>query len=199
MDNGQVLVAHLVWVTSYSTQLLMSKIRIMIVPSTDLRTFVNSSHITINQKDCVFGCVVSPLMYYDKSFPLYVRPLTSTLSAAFQCTLSRHFCWKSWLSSPRSKHFFQPNFPMLGPNADSFLIGVNNCCLVTMSVNNDHSKDLKLKQLEECTGIDTGSTIAGKGTFIMNIEDENGTINKIEMPSSLYAPNLCMVLLSPQY
>ena len=30
-------------------------------------------------------------------------------------------------------------------DSDSYIIGVDNCCLATMSPNNNHFKDLKLK------------------------------------------------------
>lgn len=84
-------------------------------------------------------------------------------------------------------------------DSDSYTIGVDNHCSATMSPNKSHFKDLKLKQIGECTGIGTGLTIAGKGTFLMNIEDDDGGIHKIEIPNSLYVPGLRMVLLSPQH
>ena len=62
-DHGQV--THSAWVPSYSTQLLISKLEIMIVWSIDLSTLVKSSHITIHQKDHVFGHVLSPPWYHD--------------------------------------------------------------------------------------------------------------------------------------
>ena len=71
-----------------------------------------------------------------------------------------------------------------------------NHCLATMSHNENHFKDLKVKQIRECTCICTGLTIAGKGNLLMN---DNGRIHKIEIPNSLYVPSLWMVLLSPQH
>ena len=59
--------------------------------------------------------------------------------------------------------------------------------------------DLKLMQIGECIGIGTGLTIADKGTFIMNIEDDDGGIHKIEIPNSLHVTGLQMVLHSPQH
>ena len=72
-------------------------------------------------------------------------------------------------------------------------------CLATMLPNKDHFKDLMLKQIGECTGIGTRLTIASKGHFLMNSEDDNGGIHKIEIPNSLYVPGLWMVLLTSQH
>ena len=85
-------------------------------------------------------------------------------------------------------------------DSDSYTIGVNNHCLATISPNKDHFKNIKLKQIGKCTGNGTGWTIAGKGTFHINIEeDDGGGIHKVEIPNSLYFSSLCMVLLSPQH
>ena len=64
-------------------------------------------------------------------------------------------------------------------DSDSFLIGLDNNCLATMSHNKDHFKDFKFRQIRECTGIGTGLMTAGKGTVSMNIEDDDGRIDKM--------------------
>ena len=58
-DNGHGPVAHSARMPPYSTQLLISKLEIMIVLSINLNALIESSHITINQKDCVFGHVLT--------------------------------------------------------------------------------------------------------------------------------------------
>ena len=59
--------------------------------------------------------------------------------------------------------------------SDSFLIGVDNHCSPAMLPNEDHLKDLKLKQIGKCTDIDTVLNVAG--IFIMNIEDNDMTVS----------------------
>ena len=87
-DNGHGSVAHSSQVPPYSTLILILKLEIMIVLLIDLSTFVDTTHIIINQRDCVFGCALSPLQYHEVSFPLYIGPPTSTLPAV----LSMHAC-----------------------------------------------------------------------------------------------------------
>ena len=91
VDNGHGPVAHSAWVPPFSIQLLISKLGIMILLLIDLSTSVQFSHITINQKDCVFGHVLSPSWYCDTSFPLYVGLLISALPVAFQLMHARPF------------------------------------------------------------------------------------------------------------
>ena len=81
VDNGHGLVAHSARVPPYSTQLLISKLAIIIVPLIDLSSIVESTHTTINQTDCVFGHVLSPPWYCEASFPSYAELLTSSSSA----------------------------------------------------------------------------------------------------------------------
>ena len=71
--------------------------------------------------------------------------------------------------------------------------------MATRSSNKNHFKGLKLRKIRECTGIDIGLIIAGKGTFIINNEDDDGRIYKIEIPNILYVSSLQMILLSPQH
>ena len=61
MDNGHDMVAHSAQVPLCSTQLLISKLGIITVPlSVNLSTLVKSSHIKINQKDCVLVMYFHP-------------------------------------------------------------------------------------------------------------------------------------------
>ena len=57
------LMAHSVWVPPYSTKLVRWKLGIMIVLLIDLSNLIESSHVTINQKDCVFRWVLVPSYY----------------------------------------------------------------------------------------------------------------------------------------
>ena len=67
-----------------------------------------------------------------------------------------------------------------------------------MSLNKNHFKDVKLRHTGEYTDIGTGLMMAGKGIFIVNIEDDDGRIHIREISNILHAPGLLMVLLNPQ-
>ena len=71
---------------------------------------------------------------------------------------------------------------------DSFITGMDNHCSATMSPNEDHFKNLELKHMGELTVIVPGLTFLRKSIFIMNIEDEYGSIHNIEIPKRLYIP-----------
>jgi hypothetical protein len=59
--------------------------------------------------------------------------------------------------------------------------------------------DLKLGEVGEVEGIKSGLDIKGTGTFKFKIKDNNGMTHKIEIPNSLYVPELKRCLLSPQH
>ena len=65
VGNDHGLVAHSAQVPLCSTQLLISKLEIMIVASIKLSAVLESSHVTINQKDHFFGHVLSPPWYLN--------------------------------------------------------------------------------------------------------------------------------------
>jgi hypothetical protein len=60
-------------------------------------------------------------------------------------------------------------------------------------------KDLKLRKVGEVKGIKSGLDIKGMRTFNFKIKDNNGMTHKIEIPNSLYIPELKRFLLSPQH
>jgi hypothetical protein len=60
-------------------------------------------------------------------------------------------------------------------------------------------EDLKLRDVGEVEGIKSGLDIKGTGTFKFKIKDDNGMLHKIEIPNSLYVPELKRCLLSPQH
>ena len=109
-DNCHGLMVHPAWVPLYSTQLLIPKGGFMIVLLINLSTVVESTHITINQKNHVFGCVLSPMWYHNDSLSLYIGPLTSALPAVLQCMHAHYFCQKPKLTSPRFKQCYLGQF-----------------------------------------------------------------------------------------
>jgi hypothetical protein len=50
----------------------------------------------------------------------------------------------------------------------------------------------------EVEGIKSGLDIKGMGTFKFKIKDDNGMMQEINIPNSLYVPELKRCLLSPQ-
>ncbi len=67
-------------------------------------------------------------------------------------------------------------------------------------VNTPHLfEDLKLVDVGEVEDIKSGLDIKGVGSFKFKIKDDNGMTHKIEIPHSLYVPELKRYLLSPQH
>ncbi len=58
-------------------------------------------------------------------------------------------------------------------------------------------KDLKLGEVGEVEGINSGLDIKGTGTFKFKIKDDNGMMHEIKIPNSLYVPELKRCILSP--
>ena len=73
-------------------------------------------------------------------------------------------------------------------DTDSFRIGVDTLCTRTLSGNKEHFEDLHLYKGKEVTGISGGLEIAGEGTFVFNIQSDDGIIDTIRIPRSLYVP-----------
>ena len=69
----------------------------------------------------------------------------------------------------------------------------------TLSGNKEHFEDLKLYKGKEVTGISGGLEIAGEGTFVFNIQSDDGVIDTIKIPRSLYVHGIKLPLLSPQH
>jgi hypothetical protein len=82
-------------------------------------------------------------------------------------------------------------------DSNSYLIGVDchaSCCMA----NTPHLfEDLKLGEVGEVKGIKQRLNIKGIGTFKFKLEDDNGKAHKIEIPTSLFVPDLKRCLLSP--
>jgi hypothetical protein len=84
-------------------------------------------------------------------------------------------------------------------DTDSFLIGVDSFVSVTMATRPEQFEDLILDAGQSVQGIEGGLAIKGHGTFIFNIEDDEGTVHHIKIPDSMYVPDLKFCLLSPQH
>ena len=91
------------------------------------------------------------------------------------------------------------NLPMMRFDTDSFLIGVDSFASVTMATRPKKFEDLILDAGQSVQGIEGGLAIKGHGTFIFNIEDNEGTVHHIKIPDSMYVPDLKFCLLSPQH
>ena len=84
-------------------------------------------------------------------------------------------------------------------DTDSFKIGIDTLCSVTMSPRKECFQDLKPVEGATVTGIAGGIVANARGTFCFNIEDETGHIHTIKLPGSLYIPTLPQTLLCPQH
>ena len=100
----------------------------------------------------------------------------------------------------QESHFEQDSPTYLARfDTDSFCIGVDTLCTCTLSGNKEHFEDLQLYKGKEVTGISGGLEIAGEGTFVFNIQSNDGIIDTIKIPRSLYVPGIKLLLLSPQH
>jgi len=85
-------------------------------------------------------------------------------------------------------------------DSDSFAVGVDNHASRCMGNNKRLFDNLILaRTLHRIGGINKGLAIQGKGTLVINIDDDNGKPHRIKIPNSLYLPGLKMCLLSPQH
>jgi hypothetical protein len=84
-------------------------------------------------------------------------------------------------------------------DSDSYPIKIDTHALRCM-VNAPHFfEDLKLREVGEVKGIKSGLDIKGMGTFNFKIKDNNNMTHKIEIPNSIYVPELKRFLLSPHH
>jgi len=85
-------------------------------------------------------------------------------------------------------------------DSDSFAIGVDSHVSRCMGNDKRLSDNLILARTSQHVGgISKGLAIQGKGTLVININDDNGKPHRIKIPNSLYLPGLKMCLLSPQH
>ena len=85
-------------------------------------------------------------------------------------------------------------------DSDSFAVGINNHASRCMGNDKRLFDNLILtRTLQRVGGISKGLAIQGKGTLVININDDNGKPHRIKIPNSLYLPGLKMCLLSPQH
>ena len=93
----------------------------------------------------------------------------------------------------------RPYTTMAKFDTDSFKIGVDTLCSVTMSANKSCFENLKPITGSMVGGIASGLPAAGIGTFCFKLEDCKGKIHTIKLFNSLYVPGLQTTLLCPQH
>jgi hypothetical protein len=85
-------------------------------------------------------------------------------------------------------------------DSDSFAVGVDNHASRCMGNNKHQFKNLVLARAAQGVGgISKGLAIEGKGTLVIDINDDTGKPHQVKIPNSLYLPGLKMCLLSPQH
>lgn len=85
-------------------------------------------------------------------------------------------------------------------DSDSFAVGVDNHASRCMGNDKRLFENLVLaRTAQRVGGISQGLEIKGKGTLVININDDNGKPHRLKIPNSLFLPNLKMCLLSPQH
>ena len=83
-------------------------------------------------------------------------------------------------------------------DTDSFKVGIDTCTSATMFGNKDLFEDLVFKDLGEFN--EGGElNIADIETLAIKMENDNGQTHLVQIPNSLYVPNLQMTLLCPQH
>jgi hypothetical protein len=112
-----------------------------------------------------------------------------------QCRLQRHSATVAFHSTidKLSNMPFRPRF-----DTDSFKIGIDTLCSVTMSGSKDCFKDLRLSEGATISGIAGGLVSQGQGTFCFQLDDDDGVRHSIHLPNNLYVPGLPKTLLCPQ-
>jgi hypothetical protein len=85
-------------------------------------------------------------------------------------------------------------------DTDLFAVGVDNHASRCMGNNKRLFKNLILaRTAQSVRGISKGLEIEGKGTLVLDVNDNTGKPHCIKIPNSLYLPGLRMCLLSPQH
>jgi hypothetical protein len=139
------------------------------------------------------GCRVERLV--GRSFQLLLCVHSLIYQLELNCRLKTHSVRHAFKSTGTFlSHPFRPRF-----DTDSFRIGIDTLCSITMSGKKECFKDLKPSEGATIVGIAGGLVSKGTGTFCFNIEDEDGVKHHIELPHSLYIPGLPQTLLCPQH
>ena len=74
-------------------------------------------------------------------------------------------------------------------DSDSFAVGVDNHASRCMGNNKRLFDNLVLaRSAQRIGGISKGLSIQGKGTLVLNINDDTGRTHQIKIPNSLYLP-----------
>ena len=125
------------------------------------------------------------------------------VEAAFRTVLKKLHAFR-WPRSKLRVALQASSHPALANNvrfdSDSFAVGVDNHASRCMGNDKRLFENLVLaRAAQRVGGISKGLAIEGKGTLVININDDNGKPHKIRIPNSLYLPGLRMCLLSPQH
>ena len=99
------------------------------------------------------------------------------------------------LQADRPRRVLQTRF-----DSDSFAVGVDNHASRCMGNDKRLFENLTLaRAAQRVGGISKGLAIEGKGTLVLDVNDDTGKPHRIKIPNSLYLPELRMCLLSPQH
>ena len=84
--------------------------------------------------------------------------------------------------------------------SDLFPLGLDNHASRCMANAPHLFEELRLTpESRKVDGIGEGLDIAGTGTLVLRIQDDNGKVHTIKIPKSLYLPGLRQCLLLPQH
>jgi hypothetical protein len=136
-----------------------------------LRTYLVPITVSVFKVDCCVEGRLRELLasHHLRELPSISQPTFTALSSAINCNRTVHF------------------------DSDSYPIRIDTHAL-HCKVNAPHLfEDLQLRE------VGSGLDIKGIGTFKFKIKDNNGMTHKIEIPNSLYVPELKRCLLSPQH
>ncbi len=140
------------------------------------------------------GCRVERLVGHSSQLLLYLSQLCHRI--ALYCRMRHHAIHQAFRSTTASSSSLPYHSRF---DTDSFRIGVDTLCSVTMSGKKECFKDLKPSEGATIVGMAGGLVSQGTGIFCFNIEDDSGFRHHIELPNSLYIPGLPQTLLCPQH
>ena len=140
------------------------------------------------------GCHVEHLVGHSFQLLLHPHHLRHRLDLSYR--INKHAVAHAFQSTKESSPLppFQPRF-----DTDSFRIGIDTLCSITMSGKKECFKDLKPSEGATISGIAGGLVSQGTGTFCFNIDNDSGFRHSIHLPNSLYIPGLPQTLLCPQH
>ncbi len=142
------------------------------------------------------GCCMERFVYSSLCF---VNCLVQSLSLKSLIERFKHRLNRRRANIVAYESLLHPYTTMAKFDTDSFKIGVDTLCSVTMSANKSCFENLKPITGSMVGGIASGLPAAGIGTFCFKLEDCKGKIHTIKLFNSLYVPGLQTTLLCPQH